>query len=296
MDKIAFLFLTMDNVGFPNIWEDYFKDNMDKINIYCHPKNKDLVTNNFLKNNIISNIKETSWGDLLDAILSLLTEALNDNTNNYFVLISDSCLPIKSFDSFYNFLFGNNKNISYVDLNDDFLIDKKESIEYLYRKKGLGKYFDRDYKFTKHSQWFCLSRYHVNKLLNDKMKSTMNKFINIHTGEELFLTVLFPDENIKNFPINYANWKEKYKAVELTKKINNLWIEYDKSNHKDKFAIRHKINKLIKIRKNYGAHPKLYSLIDINTVNEIQSLDSFFLRKFSIDSNINDFYKILLFN
>ena len=42
--KIAFLFLTIDNVKFPKIWDYYFKNNLNKINIYCHPKNPENVT------------------------------------------------------------------------------------------------------------------------------------------------------------------------------------------------------------------------------------------------------------
>jgi predicted O-methyltransferase YrrM len=42
--KIAFLFLTIENPNFTKVWDYYFKDNQDKINIYIHPKYPDKIT------------------------------------------------------------------------------------------------------------------------------------------------------------------------------------------------------------------------------------------------------------
>jgi len=42
--KIAFLFLTLSNPNFPDIWDKYFKGNEDKYSIYIHPKNPNEVS------------------------------------------------------------------------------------------------------------------------------------------------------------------------------------------------------------------------------------------------------------
>ena len=93
--KIAFLFLTIDNPNFPDIWDFYFKDHQDKINIYIHPKYPDRVT--WQKDKIINNLKETEWGFIVDAYKSLFRQSLLDKSNVKFITISESCVPIKPF-------------------------------------------------------------------------------------------------------------------------------------------------------------------------------------------------------
>ena len=61
MSKIAFLFLTRDNVHHPDIWKRYFKGHQKKINIYCHPKEPEKVTVDWQKKHIIPNLVETGW-------------------------------------------------------------------------------------------------------------------------------------------------------------------------------------------------------------------------------------------
>ena len=116
--KIAFLFLTIDNVRFPEIWEYYFKNNNDKFNIYCHPKYPDKVTVSWQKKNIITNLVPTKWGFLTDATVNLLFSALQNKDNFKFILVSESCLPIKSFDILYKFLNKNHINTSYIDFSN----------------------------------------------------------------------------------------------------------------------------------------------------------------------------------
>ena len=299
VNKIAFLFLTIDNTRFPEIWEYYFKGNEDKINIYVHPKNKELVTDSFLRDNIIDDLRETSWARVFDASISLLKTALIDNDNKYFMIVSDSCLPIKSFDKFYNFVV-DNKDLSYIDDNYYFTINEKESIDYLFKKHDIGKYFDREYNFKKHSAWWCLSRYLVKLIFKDKkINNDINKFRKIHSGDELWMSVFYPDhkDNLKSYSILYKNWENNVKAFKLTKEIKELWTKYDNCQDDNKKRnIFNEIRNKMKLRKEYGAHPKEYEEIDLDIIKEIENLDGFFLRKFSKDSNIMDYYKILLSN
>ena len=74
--KIAFLFLTIDQPYFTKAWQIYFQDNQNKYNIYIHPKNKNSITNNLFKNNVVPNIKNTNWGFLIEAQISLLETSL----------------------------------------------------------------------------------------------------------------------------------------------------------------------------------------------------------------------------
>ena len=86
MKKVAFLFLTIDNINHPIFWEKYFENYYDKISIYCHPKYPQKVTIPWQKKNIISRLVETGWGYIIDAYHSLLMEALKDKNNYKFVI------------------------------------------------------------------------------------------------------------------------------------------------------------------------------------------------------------------
>ena len=110
--KIAFLFLTYNNLKRPEIWNNFFgiKNNDintspygNKFTIYNHAKDKDQVTNILLKDKHIPEHIETCWGcaNLVEANLLLLRQALKDPLNKKFILVSDSCLPIVSFNTFY---------------------------------------------------------------------------------------------------------------------------------------------------------------------------------------------------
>ena len=100
MKKIAFLFLILDNPNFPKIWNSYFRNNKNKYSIYIHPKFPEKTV--WKKKNIIQNLHETSWGFITEAYLELLKEAYKDPNNYKFITISESCVPIQSFDKFYN--------------------------------------------------------------------------------------------------------------------------------------------------------------------------------------------------
>jgi hypothetical protein len=112
--KIAFLFLTRDNLRCPDIWNEFFKGNEDRYTIYCHPKNPDNVSDTLLKNNIIPERIETCWGciGIVRAFLALFANALKDSSNVKFITVSEACVPISSFEYIYKeLMFTNNSQI-----------------------------------------------------------------------------------------------------------------------------------------------------------------------------------------
>lgn len=276
--KIAFLFITIDDVNFPQIWEYYFKNNYNKINIYCHPKNPQNVKTLWLKNNIIPNLAQTSWGHIIQAKQKLLIEALKDKNNQKFIFLTDSCIPIKSFSNLYKFLLNDDIKTSYI--------KQMPFKSYFIKKSNLEDTF-KSMKLIKHISWSCLSRHHVKKLL---YSNKLQKFFNLLAGDEYYLSILYPSSYIRNFMINNVNWKETHKKVDEFKKLLfDLYSKKEKENT-SKYDDLIEINKekLNKIR----AHPKTYTNID-KDLNEITKMESFFARKFSKDSNIIEHYKKL---
>jgi len=279
--KVAFLFLTISDINFPEIWDYYFKNNWDKISIYCHPKNPDNVRTPWLKKNIIKNLKETKWGHFTNAIINLLKTALDDKDNIKFIIVSESCLPIKSFNKFYNMLSNDPINTSYLNLSK---INIKSFQQY-HNKNNIIK----SNNLIKHSGWWCLSRHHVKKLIINK---DVNKFQNIVAGDEYILSLIYPSDNIKNVEITYANWTFNLNEIqEISNKIKYYYNLKDTQNTNiyDKKILNLRIKK-----SNLGSHPKTYTKLSSDELNEIKKSTAFFYRKFSPDSNINNFYKELL--
>ena len=275
--KIAFLFLTIDNVRFPKIWKEYFKNNESKINIYCHPKYPEKVTVPWQKLNIINDLAETEWGKIIYALVNLFKASLKDKDNKKFIILSESCLPIKSFNKLYKFLANDNIHTSYIDFWE--MPEKDHNL----LKSKLPSF---KYKLKKHSAWFCLSRHHIKKLL---LTPEIYKFSKILVGDENFLTLLHSSNNIKDFTINYANWTySKEKIIKLNKKLKNLYEKKEKelTNKYDK-----DINKLRKQKSILGKHPKTYDKISKDEFREMKNSKSFFFRKFSADSDISKYYK-----
>jgi hypothetical protein len=120
--KIAFLFLTYNNLKRPDIWNKFFGIDDNNINkskysnkytIYNHAKESDKVTDILLKDRHIPEHIETCWGcdSLVEANTLMIREALKDPLNKKFILVSDSCIPIVSFDKFYNEVMKDDKSI-----------------------------------------------------------------------------------------------------------------------------------------------------------------------------------------
>lgn len=195
--KIALCFLTYSNIIQNNLWQT-FVNQTDKYNCYLHNKN-DFI--GFFKKYSIENKVKTKYGhiSLVKATINLFREALLDYDNKYFILLSDTCIPLYGPGKTYNIITKENNNIitSYFSQECE-----------RYHSLSFKEFFDEN-KFSKQSQWMCLTRNTADFFAN-------NDFIDIF-GEES----RFPDEhyfiNIINMfgmkytnkRLTYVNWKEK---------------------------------------------------------------------------------------
>jgi len=275
MTKIAFLFLTIDNINHPFFWEEYFKNNHEKINIYCHPKNPKNVTIPWLKNNIISNLVETGWGYITKAYFNILAAALNDKNNTKFITISESCIPLVPFDKLYNDIMEDPKK-SYI----KFI--KIKNYDLGARIKNQEGY--KKYKFYKHWARFCLSRHHTKILLNKK--DDFKFFNKMHVGDEFFLSLLYPFNNIDDLAITYDNWQYIHNKVDkINKEISLLYdkIRQNKPNNKE---LKNKMVSLKKLKETISKNPKSYNDVTLEDIKEAQNTNSYFWRKFPKNSNI----------
>lgn len=285
--KIAFLFLTLDNINWPIFWDKFFLKNKNKYTIYVHPKNPDKITIPWMKKNIIKNLVHTEWGIIVNAYINLMEEAYKDPLNQKFITISESCIPYKSFDELYNFLKKDDIKTSYI---KSLPIKKYDWEDRIKIHKNYQKFHWR-----KHLARFCLSRYHV-KILLEK-KEQLKFFYKMKVGDEFFLSVL-PNKYIKNFAITYDNWTYIENEIKkINKKIEKLYIEIETNkniSNKDKNQIMNKINNYKNQKKKLSPNPKSYIKVYKKDFKDIEDSKAFFWRKFPINSDIIKYEKCIL--
>jgi hypothetical protein len=260
MKKIAFLFLVLDNPNFPKIWDKYFKNNKDKYNIYIHPKYPDKL--NWKRKYMISNLKETEWGFITNAYIELMKEAIKNEDNYKFITISESCIPIQSFDNFYKEAINDPK--SWIKIMKISKYDQEERLKI----KG---------NFIKHYARFCLNRDHVKLLL----KKNLDFFHNMQVGDEFFLSSLYPLKNYRNFAVTHDDWE---------------WTNKQKIIIKNKIKKAKNQNDIIKFKEefnNTAKSPKTIVNVE-DDLDKIKKCKSFFYRKFDKKSNIKFYWNDII--
>jgi hypothetical protein len=266
--KIAFLFLTLDNPLFPDIWNYYLRGYENYYNIYIHPKYPAKVT--WHPENIIKDLKNTEWGLIVEAYLSLFKEAYNDKSNIKFIIISESCIPIKSFDIMYDIVM-ENVDESFIKLSNiskyDYEVRLSNKIKHKYNNK-----------LIKHYSRMCLSRYHVKKLLTTY---NVNDFMDMKVGDEFFLSSIMPIKNNINYAITFDDWDYVIKITNVIKNnIKKLKINGD--NESEILNLQNEYNELRK-------HPKKINIVDKYDLYNMTNTNSLFYRKFDKNSNIRKY-------
>ncbi|CAJ1963806.1 unnamed protein product [Sphenostylis stenocarpa] len=152
--KVAFMFITRGPLPMLPLWERFFDGHTPLFNIYIHapPRFHLNVSQSspFYARHIPS--QDVSWGTvtLADAERRLLANALLDFSNERFVLLSESCIPVYNFPTVYRYL--TDSVHSFVESYDD------------PTRYGRGRY-NRNMlpliqlrHWRKGSQWFELNR------------------------------------------------------------------------------------------------------------------------------------------
>ena len=211
MKKIAFCFLIYDKIDHEELWYKYLKNiDINKYSIYIHYK-----TNTPLK--YFDNFKldyccKTKWGthSLIHAHNLLFKKALDDG-NYKIISLSQSCVPLKSFDYIYNFC-----------TNDDFChLNTTVNQRGAHRAYSLTNY-NIDKKFIhKSANWFILNR-KITKIVTDISNDIIDKlYSSIKSAEEHYYITTIYLNNLQNecklYPNlalgpTFANWHDmKYK-------------------------------------------------------------------------------------
>ena len=298
--KISFLFLTMNNLNQPAVWEKYFKGHEGKYTIYCHPsdyinKNHKELTDPILKDHVIPKIYKTEWGKTVDAVISLIGEAYNDKNNYKMILCSESCVPIKSFSEMYSYMLENdNSIIKEYKINKDAVEDR-----YVKSIKKSNIQFPLKY-FKKHAANYALNRGDM-KILLDTDKKYITFFNNMNNGDEHFLSLLWyycDGNSIFNYTnkyIIYSDWEYSYRLTNKYQKLSNkYYTEYkNETNTNKKKILSHKMKETRNKLGEACSHPQVYDKMTPTLMKKIYNSGSFFARKFTQTSDIVNYLKFL---
>ncbi|XP_044460872.1 glycosyltransferase BC10-like [Mangifera indica] len=245
--KIAFLFLTNSDLVFAPLWAAFFSGNKNKnlFNIYVHadPSVK-LSHPHRLFNNHFIPAKKTQRASptLISAARRLLANALiDDPLNLYFVLLSQSCIPLHSFQFIYHSLFGNSLSLfrafasqskykSFIEILDD---DPNLPERYIARGKNVMLPEVPYEQFRVGSQFFILSKRHALLVIKDKrlwrkFKLPCLNLNSCYPEEHYFPTLLSMEDpaGCSGYTLTRVNWTESvsghphtYQAAEVSPEL-----------------------------------------------------------------------------
>ncbi|CAA0839818.1 Core-2/I-branching beta-1-6-N-acetylglucosaminyltransferase family protein [Striga hermonthica] len=161
--KVAFMFLTRGPVVLAPLWEMFFKGHRGLYSVYVHsdPNYNGSEPEGSVFHGRRIDSKEVKWGNvnMVEAERRQLAHALLDVSNERFVLLSESCIPLYNFSTVYSYLLGS--NYTYVESYD------------LPGPVGRGRYNPNMAPtlllthWRKGSQWFTIDRHLALEVVSD---------------------------------------------------------------------------------------------------------------------------------
>ncbi|XVF53886.1 hypothetical protein PTKIN_Ptkin05aG0135800 [Pterospermum kingtungense] len=205
--KVAFLFLTKRKLLLAPLWERFFQGHQGLYSIYVHSDpyyNQTVPKSSVFYGRRIPS-KEVKWGDMnmVEAERRLLANALLDISNERFVLLSESCIPLFNFSTVYSYLIHSNK--SFVESKD------------VRGPVGRGRYNHMMQpvvyleQWRKGSQWFEMDRSLAVEVISDRTYFPVFKCYctGLCFGDEHYLPTIMGknfSERIANRSLTYVDW------------------------------------------------------------------------------------------
>ncbi|XP_061364341.1 glycosyltransferase BC10-like [Gastrolobium bilobum] len=240
--KVAFLFLTPGSLPFEKLWHMFFQGHEGKFSIYVHAsKEKPVHVSHYFEGRDIRS-EPVEWGkvSMVEAERRLLANALLDHDNQHFVLLSESCIPVRHFNFVYNYLLLT--NVSFIDC----YVDQGPHGNGRYSEHMLPEVEKKD--FRKGSQWFSMKRQHALIIMADGLYFTkfrhhcrpnMEGGRNCY-GDEHYLPTFFnllDPSGIAYWSVTYVDWSERkwhprsFRARDITHQLMRKIAYIDESPH-----------------------------------------------------------------
>lgn len=226
--KVAFMFLVRKTLSFAPLWQAFFKGHEGLYSIYVHTQpffNATYPTESVFHGRRIPS-KVVVWGkfNMVEAERRLLANALLDFSNQRFVLLSESCIPLFNFTTVYNYLMNSTK--SFVESYD------------LWGPVGKGRYNRRMNptvtveQWKKGAQWFEMDRELAIEGISDRKFAPLFKRYckpACYSDEHYLPTFIFLNYPWKNSnrTLTWVDWSKggphptKYSRSEVTVELLN---------------------------------------------------------------------------
>lgn len=210
-------------------WIKWINSNKDLFNIYFHYKEKRKIKSKWILNYCIPEkyIKRTSYYHVVPAYMSLLTFAHEtDKNNQWFCMLTDSCVPIISPKQFRKLFF------NYYDKSIIRCEKANWNID-LHHRANL-RLFTKEYHLV-NDPWFTLCRYHVHLCILFIVGQN-NLYIKINNGglanESIFAIILqtfneFNKNKILNTSSTICDWSRM--ANPTSPHLFNKFTEVDEN-------------------------------------------------------------------
>ncbi|CAI9755697.1 unnamed protein product [Fraxinus pennsylvanica] len=205
--KIAFMFLTKGPLPLAPLWERFFKGHEGLYSIYMHSSPSFQAefpsSSVFYRRQIPSQVAEWGKMSMCDAERRLIANALLDISNEWFVLLSESCIPLYNFSTVYNYI--KQSKYSFLGAFDDL------------GPHGRGRYSEKMLpevnisQWRKGSQWFEINRNLALFIVEDtKYYPKFAEFCKpaCYVDEHYFPTMLTVEagKHLANRSITWVDW------------------------------------------------------------------------------------------
>lgn len=151
--KVALLFLTREDLNFPDLWKNELQACAHLYNIYVHSKKP--MQHPFFKPYRISKIVPTSWARHVKAWQALLQEALKNPENVKFVFVTESCMPLYRLSTIYRVL--TQDPFSYMEYKRPWWAGTERTVREIDPKHFYGSW-----------EFVVLNRQHAQLIANDR--------------------------------------------------------------------------------------------------------------------------------
>lgn len=225
MLKLAFLFLTVGPLYHQHLWQDFLEGNGDRCSLYVHSKNA-LSESDLLYSYRIQRTVPTSWTNTMRAQIELLKEALKDPANEKFIFISESTIPLASFDTVYARLFATPQSM-FVYQKNPYLKKHPSAFDKLRNLKPILAH-----KQYKNPQWVVLNRKHAQLMVQDTYYISIISKCNCDNEHypSTFLAGHGLLSEVKQQSTTFAYWSPSpaaahpYVFVDFNKKEDFFWL------------------------------------------------------------------------
>lgn len=238
--KIAFMFLTKGSLPLSPLWERFFKGHEGLYSIYIHSSpsyQSDLPeTSVFYKRQIPSQVAEWGKMSMCDAEKRLLANALLDVSNEWFVLLSESCIPLYNFSIIYHYI--KKSKYSFMGAFDD---------PGPYGRGRYNTYMAPEVNITqwrKGSQWFEINRKLALYVVEDtKFYAKFSEFCKpaCYVDEHYFPTMLTIQaaNQLANRSVTWVDWSRggahpaTFGAADITEQFMKRMLENHNCTYND---------------------------------------------------------------